>query len=80
MPLAADRGVGPKLKHDQSLTQAEISIARTLGPRRRRLRGDPMTRRRRPNSPRVEVFGPPDLILVPSEELSCTGLGPDYQP
>jgi hypothetical protein len=75
-PWKPTAGVGPRLKHDQSLTHAEIEVlaawAEAGAPR-----GDPKDM---PPPPKFAVgwkLGPPDVILEPSEGFSVAASGPD---
>jgi hypothetical protein len=75
-PWKPTAGVGPRLKHDQSLTHAEIGIlaawAEAGAPR-----GDPKDM---PPPPTFAVgwkLGPPDVILEPSEGFPVAASGPD---
>jgi Copper type II ascorbate-dependent monooxygenase, C-terminal domain len=75
-PWKPTRGVGPKLKHDQSLTHEEIQVlaawAEAGAPR-----GDPK------DLPPPRTFavgwklGPPDLILESPEGFAVSAAGPD---
>ena len=75
-PWKPTRGVGPKLKHDQSLTPAEIEILAAWAAAGAPL-GDPK------DLPPPRTFaegwklGPPDLILEPDEAFSVPASGPD---
>jgi len=75
-PWKPTAGVGPKLKHDQSLTRAEIAIllawAEAGAPR-----GDPKEMPPPPTFAEGWKLGPPDLILVPSEGFPVAASGPD---
>ena len=75
-PWKPERGVGPKLKHDQSLSREEIAIleawAEAGAPQ-----GDP---RHMPPPPRFAEgwkLGTPDLVLEPAESFSIPASGPD---
>ena len=75
-PWKPERGVGPELQHDQSLSREEIAIleawADAGAPQ-----GDP---RHMPPAPRfVEGWklGTPDLVLEPAESFSIPASGPD---
>ena len=75
-PWKPTAGVGPKLKHDQSLTHAEIAIlaawAEAGAPR-----GDPKDLPPPPKFAEGWKLGPPDLILEPSEGFPVPASGPD---
>ena len=75
-PWKPTRGVGPKLKHDQSLTRAEIAIlaawAEAGAPR-----GDPKDLPPPPQFAEGWKLGPPDLILEPAEGFPVPAAGPD---
>ena len=75
-PWKPTAGVGPKLKHDQSLTHAEIAIlaawAEAGAPR-----GDPKDLPPPPTFAEGWKLGPPDLILEPSRGLPVPASGPD---
>ena len=75
-PWKPTAGVGPKLKHDQSLTHAEIAIlaawAEAGAPR-----GDPKDLPPPPKFAEGWKLGPPDLILEPSEGFPVAASGPD---
>jgi len=75
-PWKPARGVGPKLKHDQSLTAEEIvtleAWADAGAPQ-----GDPKLT---PPSPRFDNgwrLGPPDLVLEPAESFAFAADAPD---
>ncbi len=57
-PWKPTAGVGPKLKHDQSLTRAEIAVLTAWAEAGAR-GATPRTCRRRPSSPRVGSWGRP---------------------
>lgn len=69
-------GVGPKLKHDQSLTHEEIvtleAWAAAGAPQ-----GDPERMPPKPEFSKGWKLGPPDLVLQPAEEFSFPASGPD---
>ncbi len=75
-PWKPSPGVGPKLKHDQSLTKAEIGIlaawAEGGAPQ-----GDPKDLPPPPEFIQGWKLGPPDLILEPSEDFEVPASGPD---
>ena len=75
-PWKPTAGVGPKLKHDQSLTHAEIAIlaawAEAGAPQ-----GDPKDLPPPPKFAEGWKLGPPDLILEPSEGFPVAASGPD---
>jgi hypothetical protein len=75
-PWKPTAGVGPRLKHDQSLTQAEIGVL-TAWAEAGAPRGDPKDM---PPPPTFAVgwkLGPPDVILEPSEGFPVAASGPD---
>ncbi len=57
-PWKPTRGVGPKLKHDQSLTSAELAVLAAWAEAGARA-ATPRTSRRRPGSPRGGSSGRP---------------------
>ncbi len=75
-PWKPTRGVGPKLKHDQSLSRAEIDILAAWAESGAPL-GDPK------DLPPPRTFaegwklGPPDLILEAGEDFPVPATGPD---
>ncbi len=75
-PWKPKPGVGPKLKHDQSLTQAEVTIlaawAAAGAPR-----GDLKDLPPLPQFAEGWKLGPPDLILVPAQGFTVPASGPD---
>ena len=75
-PWKPARGIGPKLKHDQSLSAAEIATleawADAGAPQ-----GDPKLTPPPPNFSDGWRLGPPDLILEPAEDFSFPARGPD---
>lgn len=75
-PWKPTPGVGPKLKHDQSLTRAEVAIlaawAEGGAPR-----GDAKDLPPPARFAEGWKLGPPDLILEPSEEFAVPASGPD---
>jgi len=75
-PWKPTRGVGPKLKHDQSLTGAEIAVL-TAWAEAGAPRGDPKDLPPPPTFAEGWKLGPPDLILVPSEGFPVPASGPD---
>lgn len=69
-------GVGPKLKHDQSLTQQEIAILSAWS-EGGAPQGDPKDM---PPPAQFAVgwkLGPPDLVLEPTEDFALWASGPD---
>ena len=75
-PWKPTAGVGPRLKHDQSLTHAEIGVL-TAWAEAGALRGDPKDL---PPPPTFAVgwkLGPPDVILEPIEGFPVAASGPD---
>ena len=75
-PWKPTAGVGPKLKHDQSLTRAEISVlaawAEAGAPR-----GDLKDLPPPPSFAEGWKLGPPDVILEPAEGFPVAASGPD---
>ena len=75
-PWKPTAGVGPKLKHDQSLTHAEIAILVAWALAGAPL-GDPKDLPPPPKFAEGWKLGPPDLILEPSEGFPVAASGPD---
>ncbi|MFI5454578.1 MAG: hypothetical protein ACHRXM_03920 [Isosphaerales bacterium] len=75
-PWKPTAGVGPKLKHDQSLTRGEIAIL-TAWAKAGAPRGDPKDLPPPPKFAEGWKLGPPDLILVPDEGFPVAASGPD---
>ena len=75
-PWKPTAGVGPKLKHDQSLTHAEIAILAAWAEAGAPL-GDPKDLPPPPKFAEGWKLGPPDLILEPSEGFPVAASGPD---
>jgi len=75
-PWKPTAGVGPKLKHDQSLTRAEITIL-TAWAEAGAPRGDPKDLPPPPKFAEGWKLGPPDLILVPGESFPVAASGSD---
>jgi len=75
-PWKPTRGVGPKLRHDQSLTRAEIAVL-TAWAEAGAPRGDPKDLPAPPKFAEGWKLGPPDLILVPDEGFPVAASGPD---
>ena len=75
-PWKPTRGIGPKLKHDQSLTGEEIRILAAWAEA-----GDPLGDPKDMPPPRSFAegwkLGPPDLILEPAEDFAVAASGPD---
>jgi hypothetical protein len=75
-PWKPTPGVGPKLKHDQSLTPAELAIlsawAEAGAPR-----GDLKDMPPPPKFAEGWKLGPPDVILEPAEAFPVAAKGPD---
>jgi hypothetical protein len=69
-------GVGPKLKHDQSLSAGDIAIleawAEAGAPE-----GDPKDLPSAPQFAEGWKLGPPDLVLEPAESFKMPASGPD---
>ncbi len=68
--------MGPKLKHDQSLTHAEIAILMAWAEAGAPL-GDPKDMPPPPRFVEGWKLGPPDLILEPAEGFPIAASGPD---
>lgn len=75
-PWKPTRGVGPNLKHDQSLTHDQIKIL-TAWAEAGAPRGDPKHLPPPPSFAEGWKLGPPDLILEPAEGFSVAPSGPD---
>jgi hypothetical protein len=75
-PWKPTAGVGPQLKHDKSLTHAEIAIL-TAWAEAGAPRGDPKDMPAPPKFAEGWKLGPPDLILVPNEAFAVAAAGPD---
>ena len=75
-PWKPEPGVGPRLKHDQSLSPPGDRRARGLG-RGRRPEGDPKDMPPPPQFATDWKLGTPDLILEPAEDFSIPASGPD---
>jgi Copper type II ascorbate-dependent monooxygenase, C-terminal domain len=75
-PWKPTAGVGPKLKHDKSLTDAEIAIL-TAWAEAGAPRGDPKDMPPPPKFAEGWKLGPPDLILIPREGFPVPADGPD---
>jgi Copper type II ascorbate-dependent monooxygenase, C-terminal domain len=75
-PWKPTRGVGPKLKHDQSLTHDEIRTLAAWAEAGAPL-GDPKDVPPPPKFAEGWKLGPPDLILEPAEGFVVPASGPD---
>ena len=75
-PWKPTPGVGPKLKHDQSLTRAEIAILAAWAEAGAPL-GDPKDLPPPPKYVEGWKLGTPDLILHPAEGFPVAASGPD---
>ena len=75
-PWKPTAGVGPKLKHDQSLTHAEIAIL-TAWADAGAPQGDLKDLPPPPRFAEGWKLGPPDLILEPGEGFPIPASGPD---
>ncbi len=75
-PWKPTRGVGPKLKHDQSLTHAEIAVLVAWAEAGAPL-GDPKHLPPAPKFAEGWKLGAPDLILEPDAAFSIDASGPD---
>ncbi|MDB5351849.1 MAG: putative rane protein [Planctomycetota bacterium] len=75
-PWKPTPGVGPKLKHDQSLSAAQVATlaawAEAGAPR-----GDPKDLPPPRNFAEGWKLGPPDLVLEPAEDFPIPASGPD---
>ncbi|MHB1556046.1 MAG: c-type cytochrome [Isosphaeraceae bacterium] len=78
-PWKPTPGVGPKLKHDQSLSGAELEVLSAWAVGGAPL-GDPKDLPPPPKFTQGWKLGTPDLILFPSEKFAVPAAGPDiYQ-
>ena len=75
-PWKPERGVGPKLKHDQSLSREEIAILEAWS-EAGAPKGDPRHMPPPPQFPEGWKLGTPDLVLEPAESFSIPASGPD---
>jgi Copper type II ascorbate-dependent monooxygenase, C-terminal domain len=75
-PWKPTQGVGPKLKHDQSLTPQQIEIL-TAWAKAGAPQGDPKDLPPPPKFAEGWKLGPPDLILEPAEGFPVPASGPD---
>jgi Copper type II ascorbate-dependent monooxygenase, C-terminal domain len=75
-PWKPTAGVGPKLKHDQSLTRAEIGIL-TAWADAGAPQGNPKDTPPPPSFAEGWKLGPPDLILEPGEGFPVAASGAD---
>lgn len=75
-PWKPARGVGPKLKHDQSLTAAEIATLEAWSDAGAP-QGDPKLMPPPPHFGDGWKLGPPDLVLEPSEDFHYAADAPD---
>ena len=75
-PWKPTRGVGPKLKHDQSLTPAELAVLSAWADGGAPL-GDPKHLPPPPQFAQGWKLGPPDLILEVDEAFAIPARGPD---
>ena len=75
-PWKPTAGVGPKLKHDQSLNHAEISVL-TAWAEAGTPQGDLKDLPPPPRFAEGWKLGPPDLILEPGEGFPIPASGPD---
>jgi hypothetical protein len=75
-PWKPESGIGPKLKHDQSLSREEIDIlerwAEAGAPQ-----GDPKDMPPPPKFAEGWKLGPPDLVLEPAEDFKIPAASPD---
>ena len=75
-PWKPEPGVGPELKHDQSLTDEEIAVleawADAGAPQ-----GDPKDLLPPPQFVEDWKLGPPDMVLEPAEDFSLPAASPD---
>ena len=75
-PWKPTPGVGPKLKHDQSLTHAEVDILAAWADAGAPL-GDPKDLPTPRKFAEGWKLGPPDVILEPTEGYTVPATGPD---
>ena len=75
-PWKPTRGVGPNLKHDQSLTHEQIEIL-TAWADAGAPHGDPKDLPPPPSFAEGWKLGPPDLVLEPAEGFPVAASGPD---
>jgi hypothetical protein len=75
-PWKPEHGVGPVLKHDQSLSGAEIAILEAWTEAGAPL-GDPKDMPPPADFPVDWKLGPPDLVLEPDEDFAIPASGPD---
>ena len=75
-PWKPERGVGPKLKHDQSLSREEIAILEAWAEAGAR-RATPSTCRRRPGSPRAGSSGRRTSCSSRPRDFTIPASGPD---
>jgi hypothetical protein len=75
-PWKPEPGVGPRLKHDQSLTPREIAVLEAWA-EAKAPRGDPKDMPPPLRFSEDWKLGTPDLILEPAEEYSVAASGPD---
>jgi hypothetical protein len=75
-PWKPTRGVGPNLKHDQSLSREEIEILKAWA-EAGSPRGDPKDLPPPASFAEGWKLGPPDLILEPAESFAIAASGPD---
>ncbi len=75
-PWKPTRGIGPRLKHDQSLTHAELAILAAWAEGGAPL-GDIKEMPTPPKYAEGWKLGPPDLILEPTEAFPVSASGPD---
>ena len=75
-PWKPTRGIGPKLKHDQSLTPAELAVLAAWAEGGTPL-GDPKDMPPSPKFAEGWKLGPPDLILEVDEGFPVPARGPD---
>src|SRR3954463_16590428 len=75
-PWKPTRGVGPKLKHDQSLSREEVAILAAWAEAGAPL-GDAKELAAAPTFAEGGKLGPPDLILEPAEGFPVAASGPD---
>jgi hypothetical protein len=75
-PWKPEAGIGPRLKHDQSLTEAEIALleawAEAGAPQ-----GDPKDLPTSPQFAEDWKLGPPHIVLDPTEDFAVPATGAD---